>query len=123
MPEDADKFTDAKARRFAIAAADYDEDWDLDQISNVQEMWAYYRDMERLADIDPENPRSDGFTPDYFRMIGTNSYLGAYYNGAEFVERAARGILDITDLEMAGTRDLYHSGWDLWSIVRYSYAQ
>ena len=123
VPEDADKFTDAKARRFAIAAADYDADWDLDQISNVQEMWAYYRDMARLADIDPENPRSDGFTPDYFRMIGTNSYLGAYYNGAEFVERAARGILDITDLEMAGTRDLYHSGWDLWSIVRYSYAQ
>ena len=123
VPEDADKFTDAKARRFAIAAADYDEDWDLDQISNVQEMWAYYRDMARLADIDPENPRSDGFTPDYFRMIGTNSYLGAYYNGAEFVERAARSMLDITDLRMAGTRDLYHSGWDLWSIVRYSYAK
>ncbi|MBQ3314546.1 MAG: LamG domain-containing protein [Kiritimatiellae bacterium] len=122
VPDDAEKFTDAKARRFAIAAADYDDDWDLDQISNVQEMWAYYRDMDRLADINPENPRSDGFTPDYFRQIGS-TYLGAYYNGGEFVERAARGILDITDLSMAGTRDLYHSGWDLWSIVRYSYAK
>ena len=127
VPKDADRFTDAEATNrtstINIPGADRDKDWDLDQISNVDEQQAFYRDMVNLRNIDPTNPRSDGSTPDYFRMIGTNSYLGAYYNGAEFVERAARSMLDITDLEMAGTRDLYHSGWDLWSIVRYSYAQ
>ena len=122
VPSDAAKFTDARARRFGITAEDYDDDWDIDLISNVQEMWAYYRDMDSLADIDPENAWSDGVTPDYFRPA-SGSYLGAIYNGGEFVEPAARAELEIADLRNAGTRDLFQSGWDVWSIVRYTYAE
>ena len=121
VPSDAAKFTDARARRFGITAEDYDDDWDIDLISNVQEMWAYYRDMDSLADIDPENAWSDGVTPDYFRPA-SGSYLGAIYNGGEFVEPAARAELEIADLRNAGTRDLFQSGWDVWSIVRYTYS-
>ena len=127
IPADTEKFDD-KVRRFGIGESELDTDWDIDLISNGQEMWSYYIDYANkstlLADIDPKNAWSDGTTPDYFRTFKTNGgtvdYLGAAWNGAEFIEPSARELLGITDLDRAGTRDLYHSGWDVWSIVRSS---
>ncbi|MBO5775004.1 MAG: hypothetical protein J6R63_03175, partial [Kiritimatiellae bacterium] len=119
VPADAEKFTDSHARRFGITAEEYDKDWDFDLISNVQEMWAYYRDMDSLADIDPNNAWSDGVTPDYFR-VASGSYLGAIYNGGEFIEPELRFEYDMGDMSMAGTRVYRTSGWDYWSVARYS---
>jgi hypothetical protein len=119
VPADAEKFTDSRARRFGITAEEYDKDWDFDLISNVQEMWAYYRDMDALADIDPKNAWSDGVTPDYFR-VASGSYLGAIYNGGEFIEPEMRKALGIEDMYLSGTRDYKLSGWDAWSTLRYS---
>ena len=114
-------FLDSEVRRFGVKKDDIDDDWDLDMISNGQEVWGYYKDRVALADICETNAWSDGFTPDYFRAL-TNltpvTYLGEIYNGAEFIEPQVRKLFGIQDLQRAGTRDLYNSGWDIWSIVR-----
>ena len=126
IPEDTEKFDD-KVRRFGLGSDELDLDWDLDLVSNGQEMWGYYIDYANrstlLADIDLRNAWSDGETPDYFRTFaerpGVTNYLGAYYNGAEFIEPKMRVELGITDRKGAGTRDYAQSGWDYWSTARH----
>ena len=130
IPADTEKFDD-KVRRFGIGEDELDDDWDLDLISNGQEMWGYYLDYANksalLADIDPRNAWSDEATaeiatPDYFRTFvekpGVTNYLGAYYNGAEFIEPQMRVDLDLLGKAMQGTRDYAKSGWDYWSAAR-----
>ena len=112
-------FTDKVAKRFGLTAETANEDGDLDFISNIQEMTAYYRDPTALADLSVTNAWSDGSTPDYFRVCGSK-YLGELFNGAEFIEPMARRALGLTAFERIGTRDYDDSGWDLWSIVRHS---
>ena len=121
------KFDD-KVRRFGIGASELDNDWDLDLVSNGQEMRAYYIDYANgstlLADIQPTNAWSDAVTPDYFRkavtVAGTTNYLGAIYNGGEFIEPTIRKALGMDGLLHAGTRNYKNSAWDIWSTARYS---
>ena len=123
IEEGTEPFLDSEVRRFGVKKDDIDDDWDLDMISNGQEVWGYYKDRKSLFDICETNAWSDGFTPDYFRAL-TNltpvTYLGEIYNGAEFIEPSSRKDLDLVDMSRVGTRDLYQSGWDVWSIVRFS---
>ena len=123
IEEGTEPFLDSEVRRFGVKKDDIDDDWDLDMISNGQEVWGYYKDRVALADICETNAWSDGFTPDYFRAL-TNltpvTYLGEIYNGAEFIEPSSRKDLDLIDTARIGTRDIYQSGWDVWSIVRFS---
>ena len=126
IPPDTEKFDD-KVRRFGIGESELDTDWDIDLISNGQEMWSYYLDYANkstlLADIDPKNAWSDGTTPDYFRTFAekpdVTNYLGAVWNGAEFIEPRMRVELSIIDEPMSGTRDYNKSGWDYWSTARF----
>ena len=121
IEEGTEPFLDSEVRRFGVKKDDIDGDWDLDLISNGQEVWGYYKDRKSLWDICETNAWSDGVTPDYFRAL-TNltpvAYLGEIYNGAEFIEPRVRKLFDIQNLQRAGTRDLFNSGWDVWSIVR-----
>ena len=125
IPADTEKFDD-KVRRFGIGEGDLDGDWDLDIVSNGQEMWSYYIDYASksslLADISPTNAWSDGSTPDYFRTFaekpGVTNYLGAYWNGGEFIEPDMRERLGLGASPFAGTRDAQMSGWSFWSIAR-----
>ncbi len=113
------QFSDAEARRFSVSEADVNNDDDNDQLTNLQEIQAYYYDKAALADIDPAMAWSDGATPDYFRAAGS-TYLGLLFNGGEFIEPAVRSDLGLDNTFGLGTRDMFQSGWDVWSIVRYS---
>ena len=113
------QFTDAEARRFGIGPDELDKDDDNDQVTNLQELQAYYYDRAALADIDPKKAWSDGETPDYFRAA-QSTYLGGLFNGGEFIERSVRTAMGIETYARAGTRDYRQTGWDAWSTARYS---
>ena len=117
------QFDDSVARDFGLMAGTLDADEDIDLLTALEEMQGYYLDPEALADLDEKNAWSDGLTPDYFRALelnGETTYMGAIFNGGEFIEPILRKVMDIDTLAGTGTRDYRMSGWDAWSTARYS---
>ena len=113
----------AVARKFGVTSASFDLDYDNDGLSNLEELEAYYLDQTSLSNLSIRAGFSDGETPDYFRTVeiaGETNYLGAIFNGGEFIEPDAREALNLQNFDHLGTVDYFTSGWDVWSIVRFS---
>ncbi len=112
---DVVRYTNVEARKYGIVDGDFVKDEDFDGLSNYMEFLA--SKLTPAVDVDFKNPVTDGETPDYFR-VGGDSYLGLALNGGEFIESAAREAFGVTAYDMAGTRVMDDSGWDLWSEIR-----
>ncbi len=124
--EGTPEFSDAEAKdRISFEALTSDLDGDNDQITDFQEWQAFLYDRALLAGLNIANAWSDGLTPDYFRNFtnrtdSTTNYLGAAFNGGEWIEPSMRTALGMSGTAGVGTRDYNASGWDYWSVVRNS---